>query len=69
MVKKFSNKDDEISSNKYENIINEKKKSKTITQFNNRILSKKFKEQKQEDKDKSQNQNLNSVIPLQSMNK
>ena len=63
MVKKFQNKDDEY--------INKNKNSKKFSQFNNRILSKKFKEEeiKEENKSQIQNQNLNSINPLHSMKK
>ena len=66
MVKKFQNKD-ESSFNKNENTY--KNKNSKFSFINNRILSKKFKEEEIKEENKSQNLNLNSINPLQPMKK
>ena len=56
MVKKFQNKDESYF-NKNENT--NKNKNSKFSFINNRILSKKFKEEEIKEENKSQNQNLN----------
>lgn len=62
LVKRFKNKDD----NDIENINeNRKTKNRKFTQFNSKILSKRFKEEEIKEDNRLQSQNLNSGIPLQ----